>query len=190
LPLPKGLDDSWINANLNPLKDADGFTFGSLGRLWSGHPLVAPCTPQGVMNLLSHYGISVAGRRACVVGRSSIVGKPMAHLLTMADATVTICHSKTPALKEHTRAAEIVIVAAGRREFLGRDDFQKGAVVVDVGMHGSGQGQGLAGDVRFAELQDWASAATPVPGGVGPMTIATLLENTVTLAEARLQGMR
>ncbi len=185
LPLPKGLNEDEINARLSPWKDADGFSFESLGRLWAGDPVVSPCTPQGVMNLLSHYKIPVKGKYAVVVGRSNIVGKPMAHLLTMADATVTLCHSKTTHLTEYTQKADIVVVAAGRRHLLGREDFKQGAVVIDVGMHGSGEGKGIAGDVRWHELEDWVSAATPVPGGVGPMTIATLLENAVTLAEKR-----
>ncbi len=187
LPLPKGLNENEINTRLSPYKDADGFTFNSLGHLWAGQPIIKPCTPQGVMNLLEHFKIPVAGKHAVVVGRSTIVGKPMAHLLTMADATVTLCHSKTPHLREHTLRADIVVVAAGQKHLLGKDDFKKGAVVVDVGMHGSGQGKGVTGDVRVHELQDWAYAATPVPGGVGPMTIATLLENTLILAEISQQ---
>jgi methylenetetrahydrofolate dehydrogenase (NADP+)/methenyltetrahydrofolate cyclohydrolase len=184
LPLPGDLEEDELNARLSPWKDSDGFSFESLGRLWAGDPVVSPCTPQGVMNLLSYYKISVAGKYAVVVGRSNIVGKPMAHLLTMADATVTLCHSKTKNLTEFTKQADIVVVAAGKRHLLGREDFKQGAVVIDVGMHGSGQGQ-LVGDVRWQELEGWVSAVTPVPGGVGPMTIATLLENTVTLAEKR-----
>ena len=185
LPLPASLREEPILELLSPNKDADGFTYSALGHLWGGHPLVAPCTPQGVMSILEHYKISVAGKNVVVVGRSLIVGKPMAHLLTAADATVTICHSKTSNIREHTLRADIVVVAAGKKHLLGKDDFKKGAVVIDVGMHGSGEGKGLAGDVRFSELENWAAAATPVPGGVGPMTITTLLENTVTLAEKR-----
>lgn len=183
LPLPKHIDEKKVLNALSPLKDADGLTTATLGRLWAGVGKIAPCTPQGVMSILKHYGINPAGLEAVVVGRSEIVGKPMAHLLMAADATVTICHSKTKNLSEHTRRADIVVVAAGKREMLGRDDFKKGAIVIDVGIHGTGSGQGLTGDVRFKELDGWASAATPVPGGVGPMTITTLLENTVTLAE-------
>ena len=187
LPLPKGLDEDEINRRLNPSKDSDGFTFECLGRLWAGQKFVAPCTPQGVMSILEYYRIPVAGKNAVVVGRSMIVGKPMAHLLTEADATVTICHSKTKDLGSFTRNADLVVVAAGRRHLLGREDFKQGAVVIDVGMHGTGDSKALAGDVRFSELEGWVEAATPVPGGVGPMTITTLLENTLWLAERRVK---
>lgn len=185
LPLPQGLDEDEINRRLSPAKDSDGFTFEALGHLWAGQKLVAPCTPQGVMSILEHYKYSVEGKYAVVVGRSMIVGKPMAHLLTEANATVTLCHSKTKDLSSFTREADVVVVAAGRRHLLGREDFKQGAIVIDVGMHGTGDGKGLAGDVRFSELEGWVAAATPVPGGVGPMTITTLLENTVWLAEKR-----
>jgi len=187
LPLPKGLKEEPILEILSPEKDADGFTFQSLGHLWGGKPFVAPCTPSGVMSILAHYHINPAGMRCVVVGRSNIVGKPMAHLLTTADATVTLCHSKTKDLSSYTRQADLVVVAAGKRHMLGREDFKQGAVVIDVGMHGSGEGNGVTGDVRISELEDWVRAVTPVPGGVGPMTITTLLENTVTLAEKRLK---
>lgn len=186
LPLPKGLYEEPLLEILSPEKDADGFTFQSLGHLWAGKPFVAPCTPAGVMAILEHYQIDPAGMDAVVVGRSNIVGKPMAHLLTTANATVTVCHSRTQNLTEYTRRADLVVVAAGRKHLLGKDDFKKDAIVIDVGMHGSGQGQGVTGDVRYNELEGWVRAATPVPGGVGPMTIAMLLENTVTLAEKRL----
>lgn len=189
LPLPVHLAaDGGIDLQyeLSPEKDADGFSYGNLGRLWSGQGRVAPCTPKGVMNLLEHFRISVAGKSAVVVGRSLIVGKPMAQLLLQSDATVTICHSRTPNISEITRRADIVVVAAGKQGLLGREDFAKGAVVIDVGIHGSGlAGARIQGDVRPEGLEDWLSAATPVPGGVGPMTIATLLENTMILAETR-----
>jgi methylenetetrahydrofolate dehydrogenase (NADP+) / methenyltetrahydrofolate cyclohydrolase len=183
LPLPKHLHEKSVNERLSPQKDADGLTYQALGHLWAGDPFVAPCTPQGIMNILQHYQIAVSGKRVVVVGRSNIVGKPMAHLLTMANATVTLCHSHTKNLREYTTQADLVVVAAGKKHLLGKDDFKKGAVVIDVGMHGSGQGQGVTGDVRLDELKDWAFAVTPVPGGVGPMTITTLLENTLNLAE-------
>jgi len=185
LPLPKGLSEDEINSRLSPLKDADGFSFSSLGHLLAGQPLVKPCTPFGIMLMLEHYKIPVAGKNVVVVGRSNIVGKPMALLLTMADATVTLCHSKTKNLREFTSRADIVIVAAGKKHLLGKDDFKKDAVVIDVGMHGSGKGQPICGDVRMSELEGCVSACSPVPGGVGPMTISTLLENTVHLAEQR-----
>ncbi len=192
LPLPKGLREEPILSILDPLKDVDGFTYEALGHLWAGHPFVAPCTPAGVMSILEFYKINPSGMKAVVVGRSNIVGKPMAHLLTMADATVTLCHSKTKDLSSYTKLADLVVVAAGRKHMLGKDDFKKDAIVIDVGMHGSGEGGGVTGDVRFDELEGWAKAATPVPGGVGPMTITTLLENTVTLAEKRfaMSGVR
>ncbi|MBX2987567.1 MAG: bifunctional methylenetetrahydrofolate dehydrogenase/methenyltetrahydrofolate cyclohydrolase FolD [Bdellovibrionaceae bacterium] len=189
LPLPKGLKPERVLELLRSDKDADGLTYSSLGYLWAGRPIVKPCTPSGVMRILEHYEIPVAGRRAVVVGRSNIVGKPMAHLLSEADATVTLCHSKTKDMRSYTREADIVVVAAGKARLLGREDFKKDAVVIDVGMHGTGSGE-LCGDVRFEELEGHVAAATPVPGGVGPMTIACLLENTVTLAEKRFSSRK
>jgi len=187
LPLPKDLSEEQILEVLPWQKDVDAFTYESLGHLWAGQPVVSPCTPAGVMTILSYYQINPAGMKAVVVGRSNIVGKPMAHLLTSADATVTVCHSKTRDLSSYTRNADLVVVAAGKKHLLGRDDFKKDAIVIDVGMHGSGEGGGVTGDVRFDELDGWVKAATPVPGGVGPMTITTLLINTLELAEKRLK---
>lgn len=184
LPLPKHLNSNEVLERLSPEKDADGLTYTSLGHFWAGQSIVKPCTPNGVMKILEHYKISVAGMRVVVVGRSNIVGKPMAHLMTEADATVTICHSRTNKLSEYTRQADLVVVAAGKARLLGKDDFKKDAIVVDVGIHGSGKGK-ICGDVRFEELDGWVKAATPVPGGVGPMTIACLLENTLILAERK-----
>lgn len=181
LPLPLGISEHQVNENILPNKDADIFSAQNLGALWSGQSKLAPCTPKGVMTLLAHYGIKLAGLKAVVIGRSNIVGKPMAHLLTQADATVTLCHSKTKNLKEYTSAADLVVVAAGQPRFLGREDFKKDSIVVDVGIH-KVDGK-ICGDVRFEELQGWCQAATPVPGGVGPMTIVTLLENTLALAK-------
>ena len=185
LPLPKGLAVEPVLETISPEKDADGLTYSSLGFLWAGRPKVVPCTPMGIMTILKHYQISLAKKKAVVVGRSNIVGKPMAQLLMDAQATVTICHSQTSNLSDYTREADIVVVAAGKPRLLGRNDFKRDSVVIDVGIHGSGGGKGLCGDVRFEELDGWVRATTPVPGGVGPMTITTLLENTVTLAEAR-----
>lgn len=187
LPLPKHLNSeeaiNWISAR----KDADCLTAENLGHLWSGKPVTTPCTPWGVMVILEHYKISVAGKNAVVVGRSNIVGKPMAHLLSQADATVTICHSKTKNLRDHLQRAEIVVVAAGKPEFLGKEDLAKDCVVIDVGIHRKAAGtegkSKLCGDVRIKELDGFVKAVTPVPGGVGPMTITMLLENTVRLAE-------
>lgn len=187
MPLPSHLSAHRILDSIQPIKDADGLHPVNMGYLWVGRQRVAPCTPWGVMKILEHYQISVKGKRCVVVGRSQIVGRPMAHLLTMADGTVSVCHSRTSDMQQLTRQADIVVVAAGQRHLLGREDFKEGAVVIDVGIHGSGQGKGVTGDVRWNELEGWVSAATPVPGGVGPMTIACLLENTLILAQLRSQ---
>jgi len=184
LPLPKHLCLEPILKNIMIEKDADGLTYANAGFLMSGKPFVKPCTPMGIMSILDFYKIKVEGMNAVVIGRSQIVGKPMSILLNEANATVTMCHSKTRNLREHTSRADLVVVAAGQKRFLGKEDFKSGAVVIDVGMHGTGDGQ-LCGDVRFEELADVVSAITPVPGGVGPMTITSLLENTVFLAEVR-----
>lgn len=187
LPLPKHLNSDEAIEWISPAKDADCLTPENLGRLWSGKPLTIPCTPWGVMVILEHYGIKPEGKEAVVIGRSNIVGKPMAHLLMQANATVTICHSRTKDLKRHTKTAELVVVAAGQPEFLGKGDFAPGSVVIDVGIHRKmvdGKNK-LCGDVRLKELDGLISAGTPVPGGVGPMTITMLLENTLRLAEAR-----
>lgn len=184
-PLPGHLSADEVLSLVAPEKDADGLTYTSLGYFFAGRPFVKPCTPEGVMKILRHYKIDVTGMKAVVVGRSNIVGKPMAQLLTEANATVTLCHSKTKNLSQYTREADLVVVAAGRARMLGKDDFREGAIVVDVGMHRNGPNGKLCGDVRYEELEGWAKAATPVPGGVGPMTIATLIENTCELAEKR-----
>lgn len=190
LPLPKHLNSDEAIEWISPAKDADCLTSQNLGRLWSGRALTTPCTPWGVMVILEHYKIDVAGKNAVVIGRSNIVGKPMAHLLTQANATVTVCHSKTKNLREHTLKADLVVVAAGQPEFLGQGDFKAGSVVIDVGIHrkapNSDGKSKLCGDVRLKELEDTIQAGTPVPGGVGPMTITMLMENTVRLAKARL----
>lgn len=189
LPVPAQLKHLDLGQLIHADKDADGFTFQNLGLVAAGlggkGQSVVPCTPSGVMSILSHYNINPKGMNAVVVGRSLIVGRPMSWLLTEAQATVTLCHSQTKNLREFTSKADLVVVAAGQREFLGKEDFKKGAVIIDVGIHGSGSGGKIAGDVRFQELEGWASAATPVPGGVGPMTITSLLENTLVLAENR-----
>lgn len=184
-PLPGHLNADEVLRLVSPEKDADGLTYASMGFFFAGKPFVKPCTPDGVMTILKHYQIPVEGKHAVVVGRSNIVGKPMAQLLMEANATVTLCHSKTKNLSQYTREADIVVVAAGRARMLGKEDFKKDAIVVDVGMHQNGPEGKLCGDVRFEELEGWAKAATPVPGGVGPMTIATLLQNTCLLAEKR-----
>jgi methylenetetrahydrofolate dehydrogenase (NADP+)/methenyltetrahydrofolate cyclohydrolase len=188
LPLPKHIQADLVLETIRPEKDPDGLTVGNLGLLFAGRKRVAPCTPWGVMKILEHYKIPVVGRSAVVVGRSNIVGKPMAQLLLEANATVTVCHSRTPNLPSVTREADIVVVAAGQARFLGKDAFKKGSIVIDVGMHRPSTGDfagKLCGDVKFEELEGWAEAATPVPGGVGPMTIQMLMENTVQLAELK-----
>ena len=183
LPLPKGLNETEALEAIRSDKDPDGLTSGNLGLLMAGRKRVAPCTPLGVMKILEHYRVEIEGRRAVVIGRSNIVGKPMAQLLLEANATVTTAHSKTLDLAGVAKTADILVVAAGRARFIGREAVKPGAVVIDVGMHRTDKG--LCGDVRLEELQGVASAYTPVPGGVGPMTIQMLLENTLTLAEAK-----
>ena len=185
LPLPKGFDERKILQRISPLKDVDGLTFDSVGRLCLRQAKVEPCTPKGIMAILDYYGIEVAGRKALVVGRSQIVGKPMFHLLTNANATVTLCHSHTQGLSHYTRSADIIVVAVGKPRFLGKDDFKESSVVVDVGMHRKADGS-LCGDVRFEELDVFA--ATPVPGGVGPMTVTMLLQNTLDIAILQKQN--
>jgi len=187
LPLPKSFDSEKIIDLIDPKKDADGITTENMGRLWKGQRAIKPCTPFGVMAILEHYKISLVGKNAVVIGRSQIVGKPMAQLLIDAQATVTICHTKTSELIEHTRRADVVVVAMGKPRMLGKEAFKKDAVVIDVGMHRLDDGK-LCGDVRFEELDGAVMAATPVPKGVGPMTITMLLENTVQLAELQKKG--
>lgn len=185
LPLPKGIDEKRVLDAIAPAKDPDGLTIENLGLLFAGRRRVAPCTPWGVMAILQHYGVAIEGKRAVVVGRSNIVGKPMAQLLLEGNATVTVCHSRTPDLEARTQEADVAVIAAGKARFLGKSAFKPGAVVVDVGMHRPSSGPlagKVCGDVRFEELEGWASAATPVPGGVGPMTIQMLMENTLRLA--------
>lgn len=184
LPFPKHISPECVAEFLDPHKDADALTYTTMGRLLAQRSQIISCTPRGVMRILSHYGLEIKGRQAVVVGRSLIVGKPMFHLLTDAQATVTLCHSQTTHLRQHTQAADIVVVAAGKPRFLGRDDFKKGSIVIDVGIHRGADGK-LCGDVRFEELEGWVYAASPAPGGVGPLTIASLLENTMILAEQR-----
>ncbi len=189
LPLPKQFIESEVVDWIRPDKDPDALTTHNVGLLWKGRAICLPCTPSGVMEILNFYKIPVEGKKAVVVGRSQIVGLPMAQLLLAANATVEICHSKTKDLRSALKDADIVVVAAGRPEFLGKEDFKKDAVVIDVGIHRKPAKDGtqkLCGDVRFEELKDWAQAATPVPGGVGPMTIAILMQNTLKLAASRV----
>jgi methylenetetrahydrofolate dehydrogenase (NADP+) / methenyltetrahydrofolate cyclohydrolase len=184
LPLPPQIDARAVIEAIDPAKDVDGFHPVNVGRLADGMPTLAPCTPTGVMRLLAAAGVTTRGARALVIGRSSIVGKPMAALLLAADATVTIAHSRTVDLPGECRRAAIVIAAAGRPEMVRGDWIAPGAVVIDVGINRLPDGR-LVGDVAFEECRAVAGAITPVPGGVGPMTIACLLENTLTAALAR-----
>jgi methylenetetrahydrofolate dehydrogenase (NADP+)/methenyltetrahydrofolate cyclohydrolase len=182
LPLPEGLDAMPLTSSINPAKDVDGLSPESAGRLAVGLPSLLPCTPHGIIQLLRRNGIELSGREAVVVGRSNLVGKPLAQLLLRENATVTVCHSRTRDLPEVTRRADILIVAAGRREMVGAEHVKEGAVVVDVGIHRREEG-GLVGDVRFDEVEPRAAWISPVPGGVGPMTRAMLLTNVVEAAE-------
>lgn len=188
LPLPKNLNETLATERISPAKDPDGLTSGNLGLLFAGRTRVAPCTPYGVMKILEFYKIDLGGKSAVVVGRSNIVGKPMAQLLLEANATVTIAHSKTVDLHAVTKSADVVVVAAGRPQFMGKDYFKPGAIVIDVGIHRVAGPDGksrVCGDVRGEELMGYVQAYTPVPGGVGPMTIQMLLENTLRLAVLR-----
>ena len=189
LPLPKGLDEDAVLLAISPDKDVDGFHPLNAGRMMLGQQALLPCTPHGICVLLERAGVRVAGRHVVVVGRSNIVGKPLANLLLQkgADATVTVCHSRTPDLAEHTRRADILVVATGRPNTVTADMVKDGAVVVDVGVNRipdatKKRGYRLVGDVDFEGVAPKASAITPVPGGVGPMTIAMLLANTVKAA--------
>ena len=178
LPLPPALDEGPLLEAIDPEKDADGLHTLNLGRLLKGERGPRSCTPAGVMALLARHDVEVAGLRAVVVGRSILVGKPMALMLQAADATVSVAHSRTPDLAALTRQADLLVVAAGRAEMIGAQHVRPGAVVVDVGIHRKPGGE-LCGDVRAAELEPIASALSPVPGGVGPMTVTMLLVNTV-----------
>ena len=184
LPLPAHIGPHAIIAAIDPAKDVDGFHPLNVGRLASGLPGLAPCTPRGVMRLLDAGGIAVRGARALVLGRSGIVGRPVAALLLAADATVTVAHSRTRDLAAECRRADILVAAVGRAEMVRGSWIAPGATVVDVGINRTSDGS-LVGDVAFAEAIEVAGAITPVPGGVGPMTIACLLENTVQAATAR-----
>ena len=187
LPLPSGLDEGPLLQAIDPAKDADGLHTLNLGRLLKGESGPRSCTPAGVMAMLKSQGIDPAGKRAVVVGRSILVGQPMALMLQAANATVTIAHSRTTDLAAHTREAEIVVVAAGRPGMIGAEHIRPGAAVVDVGIHRKPEG-GLCGDVRADEVDPIAAALSPVPGGVGPMTVTMLLVNTV-VAWCRQHGI-
>ncbi|MCM1367432.1 MAG: bifunctional methylenetetrahydrofolate dehydrogenase/methenyltetrahydrofolate cyclohydrolase FolD [Roseburia sp.] len=178
LPLPRGLDERAVLAEIAPEKDADGFHVVNAGRLFLGEPTrFVACTPRGIMELIRRTGVDIRGKHAVVVGRSNIVGKPVAMLLLASDATVTVCHSKTADLSAITRTADILVVAVGKKKIITADMVKRGAIVIDVGMNRDESG--LYGDVDFDGVKEVAGYITPVPGGVGPMTIAMLLKNTV-----------
>jgi methylenetetrahydrofolate dehydrogenase (NADP+) / methenyltetrahydrofolate cyclohydrolase len=181
LPLPRHVDAARVLEAVSPAKDVDGFHAENLGALLAGRPGLVPCTPAGVMRLLEHAGVPLQGRRTVVLGRSNIVGKPLALLLLQRDATVTICHSKTAELESLTRQADILVAAMGRAKLVSRAMVKPGACVIDVGVNRLADGK-LAGDVDFDEVKNIAGWITPVPGGVGPMTIAMLLENCIRAA--------
>ncbi len=178
LPIPKHLDENKLIDLIHPDKDVDGCTAAQKGRLWTGRDSLIACTPYGVMKLLDFYGIPLEGRNAVVIGRSNLVGKPMAQLLLDRNCTVTLCHSRTKNLKEVTSSADIVVVAIGKAKFLKADMVKDGAVVIDVGMDRDENGK-LCGDVDYADVAEKCSYITPVPGRVGPMTVTMLIANTL-----------
>ncbi len=182
LPLPSHIDEQSVINAINPKKDVDAFHPFNVGHIMIGDYTFLPCTPAGIMEMLKYYNISVAGKKCVVIGRSNIVGKPMAMLLLKENGTVEICHSRTENLKEETLSADILVAAVGKAYFVTADMVKNGAVVIDVGMNRNEEGK-LCGDVCYDEVEKKASFITPVPGGVGPMTITMLLENTVRAVE-------
>lgn len=182
LPLPKQINEERVINRINPNKDVDAFSPANVGKIMIGNYTFLPCTPAGVMELLKHYNIAIEGKNCVVVGRSNIVGKPMAMLLLEKNGTVTVCHSRTQNIGEICRSADIIVVAVGRAGFLKADMVKPGAVVIDVGINRGTDGK-LYGDVAFDEVEKIASYITPVPGGVGPMTITMLLKNTLSAAK-------
>ena len=181
-PTPKHIDDKAVYSTISPLKDVDAFHPLNVGKIMLGDFDFVPCTPAGIMELIAYYGIETSGKKAVVIGRSNIVGKPMAMLLLHANATVSVCHSRTPDVAEVTRDADIVVAAVGKANFLTGDMIKEGAVVIDVGMNRDENGK-LCGDAHFESCEKKASYITPVPGGVGPMTITMLMKNTFTASE-------
>ncbi|MFC3927500.1 bifunctional methylenetetrahydrofolate dehydrogenase/methenyltetrahydrofolate cyclohydrolase [Streptococcus caprae] len=181
LPLPDHINEEKVLLAIDPAKDVDGFHPTNMGKLWSGHPVMIPSTPAGIMQMFTEYDIELKGKKAVVIGRSNIVGKPMAQMLLDAHATVTIAHSRTQNLAALAKTADILVVAIGRANFVTKDFVKDGAVVIDVGMNRDENGK-LCGDVAYAEVAEIASAITPVPGGVGPMTITMLMEQTYNAA--------
>ncbi len=182
LPVPKHLNETLITNSIKPEKDVDGFTYNSAGRLLTGSPCLAACTPKGCIGLIKTTGIDIKGKNAVVIGRSNIVGKPMAILLLAEHATVTICHSRTVDLPSFTRQADILVAAIGKAKFVKADMVKQGAVVIDVGMNRDENGK-LCGDVDFESVKEKAAFITPVPGGVGPVTRAILMQNTLEAFE-------
>ena len=182
LPLPKQLDEKEVIARISPEKDVDAFHEQNVGKIMIGNYSFLPCTPSGCMDLIHSTGVEISGKECVVIGRSNIVGKPMAMLLLHENGTVTICHSRTKNLAEVCRRADILVAAVGRPNFVAADMVKEGAVVIDVGINRLDNGK-LCGDVKFDEVSEKAGWITPVPGGVGPMTIATLMKNTLTAAK-------
>ena len=186
LPLPKHISEKNVIERISPKKDVDAFTHDSVGRIVEGKYSFLPCTPAGIMKLLEYYNVDIQGKECVIVGRSNIVGKPMALLMLNASGTVTVCHSKTKNLSEVTKRADILVVAVGKAEFVTADMVKDGAVVVDVGINRMPDGK-LKGDVEFEGVSKVASLITPVPGGVGPMTISMLMQNTLWAAKSTLE---
>lgn len=186
LPLPKNFNEKKITDTIGENKDADGFTTLSKGRLFQGLPKICPATPLGIIKLLDYYKINVSGKKTVVIGRSNIVGFPLAKMLLDRNSTVTICHSQTKSIKEYTKNADLIFIAIGKPDFLTSNMVKKGVVIVDVGINVGIDGK-LSGDAKFSELKNISSAITPVPGGVGPMTIHALLSNTIELYKSNVK---
>ena len=184
LPLPKHINEDLVLDTIDSAKDVDGFHPMNLGNLFAGKPTMIPCTPAGIMELIKLSGMDLAGKNAVIIGRSNIVGKPMAHLLLQANATVTICHSKTKDLPKVAKQADVLVVAIGRANFVTADFVKEGAVVIDVGINRD-ENNKLTGDVKFDEVAPLTSFITPVPGGVGPMTITMLMRQTIDAAKRK-----
>ena len=185
LPLPAHINEETVINAIDPDKDVDAFHPSNVGKIMIGNYTFLPCTPAGIMDLLDYYNIDVSGKKCVVLGRSNIVGKPMAHLLLERNGTVTVCHSRTRNLAEETKCADVLVVAVGKPEFVNADMVKPGAVIIDVGINRTNDGK-LVGDVEFSSVSSVASYISPVPGGVGPMTITTLLKNTFSAAKQAL----
>ena len=188
LPLPEHIDEKAVIEAIDPQKDVDCFCDVNVGKLWTGNAVFLPCTPAGVMEMLRQYNIEVSGKNCVIVGRSNIVGKPLAALMLQNNATVTVCHSKTGNLDSVCRSADILVAAVGKAKFITADMVRENAVVIDVGINRDENGK-LCGDVDFDAVKDKASFITPVPGGCGPMTIAMLMQNTVKACEIQNKGV-